>query len=203
MWRGRPLRTWLHKECQGCYKHLTHCLPNEELTVYLCQSVSFFHSSIGRKASHHHTVRERKNGKRTPVQDQLLMMPVKLVKGKAPISRIEWTYLGINPKLGVVGLVAMILMIYRSRSTNPMRGVLHLHPRKRTRITRSPAVTTSRLSPHEGTIMVMHHRTRIIHPVQRSTGFRRQDSLPETPMSGLGEVSCARVRFCCSVTNRL
>ena len=136
-------------------------------------------------------------------KDQLLMMPVKLVKGKAPISRIEWTYLGINPKLGVVGLVAMILMIYRSRSTNPMRGVLHLHPRRRTRITRSPAVTTSRLSPHEGTIMVMHHRTRIIHPVQRSTGFRRQDSLPETPMSGLGEVSCARVRFCCSVTNRL
>ena len=100
--------------------------------MYLCQSVSFIHSSIGRKASHHHTVRERKNGKRTPVQDQLLMMPVKLVKGKAPISRIEWTYLGINPKLGVVGLVAMILMIYRSRSTNPMRGVLHLHPRRRT-----------------------------------------------------------------------
>jgi len=160
-------------------------------------------SSIGRKASHHHTVRERKNGKRTPVQDQLLMMPVKLVKGKAPISRIEWTYLGINPKLGVVGLVAMILMIYRSRSTNPMHGVLHLHPRSRTRITRSPAVTTSHLSPHEGTTLVMHHRTRIIHPVQRSTGFRRQDSLPETPMSGLGEVSCARVRFCCSVTNRL
>jgi hypothetical protein len=86
-------------------------------------------SSIGRKASHHHIVRERKNGKRIPVQDQLLTMLVKQVKGRAPILRIEWTCLGINPKLGVVGLVAMILMIYRSRSTNPMGGVLHLHQR--------------------------------------------------------------------------
>lgn len=190
MWGGRPLRTWLHKECQGCYKHLTNCLPIRVNCVFMPFCFFFFSSPIGRKASHHRTVRERKNGKKIPVLDRLLMMPVKQVKGKAPISRIEWTHLGINPKLGVVGLVVTISRIYRSRSTNPKSGVLHLHPRSHTRITSSHlAVTTSRLSPHEGTTMVSHHQTRIIHPAQRSTGSHRQDSPPATPISGSREVS--------------
>lgn len=150
----------------------------------------FFHSRIGRKASHHHTVRERKGGKKNPVLDQLLMMPIKQVKGKAPILRIEWTHLGIDPKLGVVGLVVMISTIYHSRSTNPMGGLLHPHRRNHTQITRTLlVVTTSRLSPHEGTIMVTHHRTQNIHPAQRSMGFRRQDLPPATPMFGSGIVS--------------
>lgn len=152
MWGGRPLRTWLHKECQGCYKHLTNCLPIRVNCVFMPFCFFFFSSPIGRKASHHRTVRERKNGKKIPVLDRLLMMPVKQVKGKAPISRIEW--------------------------------------RSHTRITSSHlAVTTSRLSPHEGTTMVSHHQTRIIHPAQRSTGSHRQDSPPATPISGSREVS--------------
>nr|CAB3486643.1 unnamed protein product [Digitaria exilis] len=42
-------------------------------------------SLICPKASHHHTVREKKDGKNIPVLDHLLMMAVKQVKGKAPI----------------------------------------------------------------------------------------------------------------------
>ncbi|OEL33204.1 hypothetical protein BAE44_0005777 [Dichanthelium oligosanthes] len=97
-------------------------VPNK-LAVTIVPDLVILVCLIGRKAGHHHTFRERKDGKRSLVLDQLLMVPIKQVKGKAPISRIEWTHLGINPKLGVVGLAATISMIYRSRSTNPMGSV--------------------------------------------------------------------------------
>ena len=123
--------------------------------------------------------------------DQLLMMPVKQAKGKAPILRKEWTHLVTNPNREVGGLV---VMIYHLRSTNPMDGVPYLLPRSLTQITNSCLVMTISLpSLHEGTTMVPRHRTRIIHPALRNMVSHHQDSPPATPMSGSEEVSWMHV----------
>jgi hypothetical protein len=118
------------------------------------------------------------------------MMPVKQAKGKAPILRKESAHLIINPNRGVGGLV---VMIYHLRSTNPMGGVPHLLPRSLTQTTNSCLVMTISLSLHEGTTMVRHHRTQIIHPALRNMVSHHQDLLPATPMSGSEEVSWMHV----------
>lgn len=118
------------------------------------------------------------------------MMLVNQVKGKAPISRTGWTSLGINPKLGVVGTVMMIWVIYHSRSTSPMGGLLRLLPRSDTAITYFPPekVTTSHLSPREGATMVMPPRIQTIPQVRGSMGSH-QDLPAATHMSVSMEIS--------------
>jgi hypothetical protein len=127
----------------------------EHIFYFLC-------SLIDPKASCQHIVGEMIEG-RTSVQDQLPMMPLNQVKGKAPILRAEWTHLGINPKPGVVGMVMMIGTIYHSRFTSPTGGLLCSLQRSGTTIISSlPAmVTTSHLSSGEGATMVMRVRKAI------------------------------------------
>jgi hypothetical protein len=113
------------------------------------------------------------------VQDQLPMMPINQVKGKAHVLRTGWAHLGINPKPGVDGMVMMIGTIYHSRSTSPTDGILCRLLRSHTAITSS--LTTSHLSPREGATMVMRPQAQTILQVRGSMGSR-QDSLATTPM---------------------